>query len=119
MKDNRKQPRKRVKETCYLIDTDREVSLGRVMNLSLGGMLAWCDQPIEDLTFFWCRLALPNKGEEPTVITFGARSMWCEQDVAFETWEVGFKFLSMSEKDKEFLSKYLTTWQGTFLHYTP
>ena len=119
MRDNRKYPRNRVKGNCYLIDTDREVSIGRVINLSLGGMLVWCDQPIEDLTFFNCRLALPCQGDEPTVITFGARSMWSEQDVAFETWEVGFKFLSMSKNDKELLSKYMVEWHGTVLHYTP
>jgi hypothetical protein len=119
MKDNRKQPRQRVRETCYLIDTDREVSIGRVVNLSLGGMLVWCDQPIEDLIFFNCRLALPRQGEEPAVITFGARSMWCEQDAAFDTWEVGFKFLSLTRYDKELLSKYMLEWQGTALHNTP
>jgi hypothetical protein len=119
MTDNRKYPRRGVKETCYLIDTDREVSIGRVINLSLGGMLVWCGQPIEDLTFFNCRLALPCQGEEPAVITFGARSMWSEQDVAFDTWEIGFKFLSMSRHDKELLNKYLATWHGTVLHYKP
>ncbi len=119
MTENRKHPRKRVKEICYLIDADREVSIGRVMNLSLGGMLVWCDQPIEDLTFFNCRLAIPCQGEEPAEIAFGARSMWSERDGAFETWEVGFKFLSMSKNDKELLGKYLVEWHGTVLHYTP
>jgi hypothetical protein len=119
MKDNRKNPRKRVKEACYLIDTDSGISIGRVINLSLGGILVWCDQPVEDLTFFRCELALSCYGAEPSVITFGARSMWCEQDVASDSWEVGFKFLSMSENDKEFLGRYLAAWHGTVLHFTP
>lgn len=113
MKDNRQHPRKSVTDACYLIDTDRDLPIGRVTNLSLGGMLVRCDQPIEDLTFFDCKLVLPREGDEPAVITFGARSMWCEKDTVLETWEVGFKFLGLTRNDKWLIAEYLATWQVT------
>lgn len=98
MRDDRKHQRAGLENTVVVLDDNNQSITGVVTDVSINGLRVRCTQSVEDLTFFQCKLVLPQRLRGHDEITFSARSMWCKQARKSDDYEIGLKIFRISER---------------------
>ena len=75
MAENRKNPRNKTPELHLLANDENGETIGRIIDLSLTGMRVWSEQPIEDMTYFRCKVALWEENSESTPMNWKSRKL--------------------------------------------
>jgi len=108
VKENRAAERKRllrhfgVSFSSYYIDVYDTVTggtMGRLEDISSGGMRLFSDRKIPADKVFSFGIVLPSESEETKEIRFKARSIWCNHEPDSPFYHTGFSFTGIAERD--------------------
>ena len=91
-REHRRSPRRKVADTILVSDTMTEEVVGRIGNLSDGGMLLMASQALNDDALYQFRFRLP--GMEGAELEVGAHLLWCDRASTPGQFWAGFRFAS-------------------------
>ena len=94
-KDHRRSPRRKVAETVLVSDVMTEEIVGRIGNLSGGGMLLMASTPLTEDALYQFRFRLP--GMDGADIEVGAHLLWLDRASAPAVVWAGFRFIAVVE----------------------
>jgi len=95
MKNFRRSPRRKIREIVLVSDVMTDEIVGRIGNLSEGGMLLLASAPLAEDALYQFRFRIP--GEPPLDIETGAHVLWLDRaSTPGQSW-AGFRFISLSE----------------------
>jgi hypothetical protein len=98
-KEHRRSPRRKVDETVHVSDTMTEAVVGRIGNLSEGGMLLMADLPLNEDALYQFRFRLPGGAE----VEAGAHLLWTARaNSPGQSW-AGFRFIAMTDQHRDAL----------------
>jgi c-di-GMP-binding flagellar brake protein YcgR len=85
----------------YLGVDDRQTEglVGRVVDITAGGMRLISENAVDPGGTFRLRMVLPREFEHKQEITFGATSRWCTRDANPQWFSIGFEFKDISPAD--------------------
>ena len=106
MKEQRKNPRHKLCDHPIVHDRILGMVIGRVLDLSTGGLRVITDKPIEKSTRIECRLQLPKEIDGETQVLVDICCVWCRKNTLYGAFEAGFSFLNPSESDLRILHKF-------------
>ncbi|MEW5924187.1 MAG: PilZ domain-containing protein [Candidatus Zixiibacteriota bacterium] len=89
------------RQACHnlsLFDRKTGDFLGRVVNMSINGLMLVSDQPIEFPKLYECKIELPEEILESRELIFDAESKWCNKNDELNCYETGFLLRNLSEK---------------------
>ncbi|MEO5623456.1 MAG: PilZ domain-containing protein [Dokdonella sp.] len=96
MNDKRRLPRKRPNTTLHVVDAMTDAVVGRIGDLSLGGMMLLADRAFRDDALFQFVFHLSDARGIQTPIEVGVRELWNDTaSVPGQNW-VGFRFIDIS-----------------------
>lgn len=89
------------RQACHdlnLFDQKTGDYLGRVVNMSINGLMLISDQPVEFPKLFSCKIELPKEILESRELIFDAESKWCNKNEELNCYETGFLLRNLSDK---------------------
>ncbi len=109
MNDTSNQRRAERKKICDMIlveDAISGLSLGRIGNLSSGGMMLICSQRLHDDALYQLRFALPiDENGNEAVLEVGVHEQWTEQAAIPGQFWSGLRIIDISgEAEKQLLT---------------
>jgi len=100
-KEHRRSPRRKMNGIVLVSDTMTEEVVGRIGNLSEGGMLLMANAQLTEDALYQFRFRLP--GEDGADIEAGAHLLWISRaSTPGQAW-TGFRFISMNDTDRDAL----------------
>lgn len=111
-REHRRSPRRKVSETILVSDVMTEEVVGRIGNLSEGGMLLIAGTTLNDDALYQFRFRLG--GMDAPEIEVGAHLLWAEQArTAGQTW-AGFRFISLTDDHRDLLNAWVDAPDATY-----
>lgn len=104
-KEYRRSPRRVVSETILVSDVMTEELVGRIGNLSEGGMLLMASVPLNDDALYQLRFRLP--GTDLVDIEVGAHLLWMDRASAPGQFWGGLRFISLSDENRDKLNAWV------------
>lgn len=94
-REYRRSPRRKVDETVLVADVMTEEIVGRIGNLSEGGMLLMASVPLSEDALYQFRFRLP--GVDGADVEAGAHLLWLDRASSpGQSW-AGFRFIALAE----------------------
>jgi len=97
--DRRRAQRRHLIHYLGAVDGETGELIGRVVNISSGGVMVVSGQAIETEGLFRLRLVLPVDIAGSGEIPFDARSVWCSRNERTQLHDTGFELLDVTQKD--------------------
>lgn len=110
MEEQRKNIRRAPNDYFLVFDRENDRFIGRVLNMSLDGLMLVSMEPVEVPDEFKCRIALPEKIDDCNQIVFDAESKWSRKNGESNMYETGFKMTNVSKIDREIMKELLQKW---------
>lgn len=110
MPSKRKNERVKPLDHFMVVDRHSEDFIGRVVNLSSGGVKVIGTKPIEKSQLYKCKLTLPAVIDGKSHLEFDAVCKWSEKNDFMHMYETGFQFEDISTKDQDILTTLLEKW---------
>jgi len=107
MKKDRRHPRRRSSDYLFVVDRKTDKMLGRVGNLSLGGMMVIGDGPMPVGDTLRLKLAFGHKVLDRDCLEFDAECRWSARNDLADWWETGFELRGLSPSDLTVLQQLL------------
>ncbi len=104
--EERRSERIPVREPIRVTDMMTGQSLGRIGNLSDGGLLLIAEESLPEEALFQLRFPL---GADGATLDVGAQAMWVEAAQSPGSWWAGFRFIDIAEADQQRLERWLQT----------
>ena len=103
MRGKRKHARRRTSD--YYLVTNRKSGdvVGRLVNISLGGVMILTDGPVAIDQPYELKVALPEDELDRDELQFEARSIWSRHNELADWWESGFEITDLSPEDMDAL----------------
>jgi hypothetical protein len=111
MSERRDSERKSACGYFIVFNTENDQPLGRVVNLSEQGMMLVSDEPADAQSTFRCRMSLPEKLLDRRTITFEAKCRWCREHELTGSYQSGYVFTRIEDKDLEVLRLLTQNWK--------
>lgn len=105
--DQRRHERYEVTDVIEVLDVLAERTLGRLVDISEGGMLLSSDAPIPLNRIFQVTLSLPRAIPSTEPICVGIESLWHRESPGGCVHWTGFQLISVSELDRLRLERML------------
>jgi PilZ domain len=104
-KEFRRSPRRKLRDIVLVSDVMTDEIVGRIGNLSEGGLLLIASTPLTEDALYQFRFRLP--GETPLDLEVGAHLLWLDRaSTPGQSW-VGFRFISLSERQHQQLRDWI------------
>lgn len=102
MQERRKEPRKTLMAYTQVFDLYGGYLLGYLADLHLQGAMVIGNKPVENKLELTLAIELPNlPNVKASRISVPARSVWCQQDISPEFFNIGFEFKEVLEDQKK------------------
>jgi hypothetical protein len=98
--EQRRHPRRRTEEDVLVTDVLRECVVGRLGDLSVGGMMLIADRAIADDALYQFRFELRDGKGRPRAIELGVHQLWSAALGGGGTL-VGFRIIDLAPDDEE------------------
>ncbi len=99
MHERRRLPRKKISCDVEVFNSDMNEHIGRLVNITIEGMMLISPEPIELEKMYQFGMSLPPEIHGSSTISFKADSLWSDEaDVPGHYW-TGFQFVHMSRKN--------------------
>lgn len=104
-REHRRSPRRKVDDTVLVSDVMTEEVVGRVGNLSEGGMLLMASVPLTEDALYQFRFRL--SGQHAVDIEVGAHLLWLDRaNSPGQSW-AGFRFISLTDTHRDNLNAWV------------
>ena len=110
MEESRKNERRAPNDYYLVFDRENDRFIGRVLNMSLDGVLLVSMEPVEVSGIFHCIMALPEKIDDCNQIVFDAESKWSRKNESSNMYETGYRFKNISKTDRGIVRELLQRW---------
>lgn len=110
MEESRKSVRRKPDDYFLVYDRYKDVFIGRLMNMSVDGLMLISEDRNEAGRLFHCRMALPEKIDGHNQITFDATSAWCRLNQNINMYETGYKFENISKNCRAVVKVLMQKW---------
>ena len=110
MMTERKHVRRKAGDYYIVVDCHSEKILGRVMNMTIAGMMIATNQSMEVGECYTCRMALPEPVGGSRKVTFKAECRWTNANPVTGWQECGFRLFDLAPRDLEILEEVLDRW---------
>lgn len=107
MTEKRKQPRKSPQFFIGVYDNDQTRSVGRVANISSGGLMVIGKCELTRYVNYKISIDLPYAIKEQSQIFFEAQCRWCEIGERSKLYSSGLEITNISSENSEILEKFL------------
>lgn len=107
MTDSRRAKRRVVGQMVQVTDSMTEAVVGRIANLSHGGMLLITHLPLMDDALFQFRFSLTDVAGIERHIELGAHQLWSDSGPVPGQFWAGFRFIDVEPGDAEFLEAWV------------
>lgn len=97
--ERRKQDRKKLDQLLELFDVNSESPLGKVVDISLDGIMIVSQKPIPTNKVWQLRMEFPSQKDGNQVVLFGAESLWCDDSMAPGQYWTGLHVIDISSED--------------------
>lgn len=97
--EQRRHPRRRVEEEVLVTDVLRECVVGRLGDLSVGGMMLIAQHPLIDDALYQFRFELCDAKGRPRAIELGVHELWSATLVGGAT-VAGFRIIDIAPEDE-------------------
>ncbi|MEQ4575530.1 MAG: PilZ domain-containing protein [Gammaproteobacteria bacterium] len=105
--DTRRSPRRQPTGTIPVHDFIAGAPIGRLGNLSEGGMLLLASVPLVEDALYQLRFALPDRDGRQVEIDAGVHLLWSEPAHAPGQAWAGFRFVALSDAHRERLREWV------------
>ena len=106
MQEQRQYPRLPISNDLPVTDTNSGKVLGRMVNLSAGGMMLYVNNRVASHSVFQISFYLPEGSASGNPVKMGVESLWCSVSDNPNGFWVGFHVIDISEDDKQRLIDY-------------
>lgn len=110
--DKRFYDRSGLNDYFIILDRVSECTLGRMINMSADGMKMLAENPVQVPIVAKCRMELPRPVQGCLNWEFEIETRWCERQKLSGLYEVGSKFINLTEDGKKLLHSILATWSS-------
>ena len=101
MSNSRSKLRRRTDSFLGVYDRNSDKLVGRLVDMTTEGVKLLCVTSIEQDAEFQFRMELPVDIRGSKEISFDAKSVWSKQDNVSHEYNIGFKILELSPKEKQ------------------
>lgn len=105
MVEKRKLPRTRVQEALDVIDVHAERSLGRIVDISVEGMMLLSPEEIPVQAIYQLQIPLPPELEVCGRVSLGVESLWSRQSNDGTQYWTGFHVIDISDEDRDCIER--------------
>lgn len=98
-KEYRRSPRRKIAETVLVSDSMTDEVVGRIGNISEGGLLLVANASLSEDALYQFRFRLP--GAEDLDLELGAHLLWLDRGTALGQSWAGFRFIAISDDQRE------------------
>lgn len=102
--EKRRSRRIPVQQHIPVIDTMSGEPLGRIGNLSAGGLMLIVDEALPEEALFQLRFPL---GEGGPMLDIGAQAMWVDPACSPGRWWIGLRIIDITDADQRRLDRWL------------
>jgi hypothetical protein len=106
MQEQRKHPRKVIEQDLSVTDVNSGNVLGRLVNLSVGGMMLYAGNRIANLSVFQVSFDLPDGEDASGPLQLGIECLWCSASDRPNGFWVGFHIIDIAEEHRERLVQF-------------
>jgi len=103
MQIRREHRRRNTPHLSMVFDADTDQVLGRLVDITSGGMMLVVNSAIERYKEFHVRIVLPTMVSDRTNLELRARAAWCKKDDNPDYYKAGFEFLDIREEDENLI----------------
>lgn len=103
MNEFRRHTRRAIPQTVEVIDTMTGSVVGRLGNLSAGGMMLIGSEPLVDEALYQFRFTLPDSQGGQRRMQVGAQQQWSDASAGSGQIWTGYRFIDVAAKDVGFL----------------
>jgi hypothetical protein len=103
MRERRAHVRKKIYEQLMVYDRLINQSVGRVVNMSVSGIMLVSEDPVELPCIFSCRAKLPRKINGNDKLVFDAQAKWCRFNSLTGLYETGYRFLNLTPENEKLI----------------
>ena len=107
MAEKRKQERKSPQFFIEVYDNDQTRSVGRVANISSGGLMVIGKCELTRYVNYKISIDLPKAIKEQSQVFFEAQCRWCERGERSKLYSSGLEITNISSENSEILEKFL------------
>lgn len=103
MQDDRKYSRPRLVNQFNVINSVTNQIIGRMTDLTIGGMMMVSLVPARIGRTFKCRFELPRNVYDGQQLDFHVEAKWCDQIESGGIYQTGYQFVDLTSEDKELI----------------
>ena len=107
MAEKRKQVRKSPQFFVGVYDNDQTRSVGRVVNISSGGLMVSGKYELTRYANYKISMDLPYAIKEKSQVFFEAQCRWCETSGQSKLYSSGLEITNISSENSEILTQFL------------
>ncbi len=107
MAEKRKQTRKSPQFFIGVYDNDQTRSVGRVANISSGGLMLIGKCELTRYVNYKISIDLPKAIKEQSQVFFEAQCRWCERGERSKLYSSGLEITNISSENSEILAEFL------------
>jgi hypothetical protein len=110
MSERRDKTRKCTSDYFLVFDRETEALIGRVLNLTPGGVMMISESEVPTSKSFQCKMVMPGVVGRHKFITFDAESRWSKKNTRLGWYETGYQIISLSKADQQAIDMLLGDW---------
>jgi hypothetical protein len=99
MRNKRSKPRRNSPHRVNVLDCSDDRSLGRLVNITTGGLMFLSTAPYEVGAHLEVRLPLPTMANGKTAIEVSGRVIWCQPDQNPQFHRTGLEFEALGAEE--------------------
>lgn len=103
MRDRRAHERKRIYYHLSVFDRMMNQAIGRIVNMSISGVMMVSKEPVELPCIFSCRVKLPRKLNGLDQLEFDAQAKWCRFNSLTGLYETGYHLLNLTPDNEKLI----------------
>ncbi len=105
MTEQRSEKRRQLNRSLLVYDGISSRIVGRVVDLTLKGMMLVCGEPVWIQEEYRLRITFPDPIDKRTELSIQAVCRWCREDAEPENFVAGFQFQKLLMEERRFLSR--------------
>ena len=110
MSDTRDSIRRNPSDPLLIYDTETNLPIGQIINLSDRGFKLMAEQPTEVSKVYNCRMTIPDDFASKKEITFFAECRWCNQNEETTWYDSGFYLRKIEPSDLKIIQSIKRKW---------